>query len=414
MAADLPVVVGIDHHRAPIELRERVAVAPADHGAILDDLREGTGVNEAVALSTCNRCEFYLAGSIEPDAIIRQLAERQGVTYDDLRAHCFIHRQQAAVSHLLRVTASLESMVVGEYQIMHQVRQAYEFARTHGATGSILNHYFQRALSVGKEVRSETGIGRYKLSMASIAVDLTEHIHGDLSRCRLLVLGAGEMAELAVRHFVERGVRTLTLINRNRERALRLQEQETDRATIHVATWADLHNALCEHDVVLASTAANHAVVTRDLVERCIGKRRLTFIDLAVPRDVEASVADIDNAFLYNVDHLEQVVAANRQLRSEEVDEAAALVAKRVDEAIVHGDQHRGELRRDVAGFFAELVSTERERLNGKLNDEDSDVAGSALHRLANKVQHRVHRYLASREGDQQAQELVRELLGLD
>ncbi|MDA3959242.1 MAG: glutamyl-tRNA reductase [Planctomycetota bacterium] len=411
-------VIGIDHHRSPIDLRERMAVGPGDLQGLLADLCEHPGVTEAVALSTCNRCEFYLGGSIDLNAVIGMLAQRQGVLVDDLRSHCYDLDGRDAVRHLFRVVASLESMVIGEYQIMHQTRIAYEQARLHRHTGNLLNPVFQRALAAGKEVRNATGIGRYKLSMASIAVDLAEHIHGKLKKKRLLVIGAGEMAELALRHFVDNGIATVSLVNRTRERALELSNDAHGGANISVRHWSDLGDILGEHDIIVSSTAASHAVITPEAARAALRQRRgaMMYIDLAVPRDVDPAVGDIDEAYLYNVDHLEQVVAANQQLRVDEIDAAAALIDERVSETLQATNRDRGQLRGEVARFFDQVVDEEAERLARKLplGNDDRGQVRYGLKRVGNKLQHRLLQWLRDHEDDPEAESIVRELLELD
>lgn len=415
--ADTVHLIGIDHHRSPIALRERMAVGPADHDALLADVCAYPGVAEAVVLSTCNRCEFAIAGDCDIDAVLALLARRQGVLLEDLLGHCYRLRDRAAVRHLFRVVASLESMLIGEYQIMHQTRLAYESARRAGCTGPRLNPLFQRALAAGKEVRNATGIGRYKLSMASIAVDLAEHIHGRLDRTRLLVIGAGEMAELALRHFVEHGVAAVTLINRTHERALALTHDDT-RVPVTVREWSELGAALGAHDIVVASTGATHAVITGEAARLALRRRRaaMMFIDLAVPRDVDSVVGDLDEAYLYNIDDLEQVVAANQQLRADEVDAAAELIDRRVADALRATDRDRGRLHRAVADRFEGLIAAEAERLQRSLDLDAAarDAVRAGLHRLAGKLRHPLMRYLRTHDDDPDAEAVVRELLDLD
>ena len=326
MPAERLLLVGIDHHRSPVELRERLAIGNDQLPDALRELSRLDGVSEATILSTCNRMECYISGD-DPslDLILSWLAERQGCALADLQEHSYQGSDAEAVQHLFRVAASLESLVVGEYQIMNQIRFAYEQGQQADAVGNQLHGLFQAALSSGKRVRNETGIGQHKLSVSSIALDLAEQIHGRLNRCRLLVIGAGEMAELTARHAVDRGVQGLTVINRSRERGEELAaliRSWPNAPEVSTAFWNDLTSTVSQHDIVVSSTASSIAVVTTDAVNQAMTSRRrpLMLIDLAVPRDVETGVADIPNAYLYNIDDLEAVVAQNRQLRQEEVD----------------------------------------------------------------------------------------------
>src|SRR3954470_17691570 len=220
---ELPLAVfGIDHHRTPVHLRERLALGADAQRALLAELTDQPGVSEAVVLSTCNRTECYLAGAPDRPHLVGLLAERSGLGADLLATQGYWHEGIGCIRHLFRVVSSLESLVVGEYQIAHQVKTAYDAALAARRTGPLLNPLFQRALAVGKEVRNATDIGKHKLSIASVAVDLAKQIHGEVGSARLLVVGAGEMAELAVKHLLVAGVRDLVVVNRSEERALEI------------------------------------------------------------------------------------------------------------------------------------------------------------------------------------------------
>jgi glutamyl-tRNA reductase len=405
-------VLGFDHHRTPIAVRERLAL-PAGGAQELARTIAGLSDGEAVVLSTCNRMEC-VSGGAERGAVIRAVAECCGLDPVQLDEFAFWHEDVACARHLFRVTSGLESLVLGEYQIAHQVKTAYEAARAAGLTGSRLNPLFQRALAAGKEVRNRTAIGQHKLSVASVAVDLAKQVHGDLAAARLLVVGAGEIAELAVRYLADAGVKTITLINRSEDRALSLAESVTGFKPA-VLPWGRLGEALVEHDIVVSSTAAPHAVLTAADVRAASRRRRepQVFIDLALPRDIEPAVADITDVFLYNLDHLDAVVAANRRLRHEEVAEADALV-----DELVTAFQHdtaaaRAVLMTQVATFFTDVVDAEEQRLKAKLGVTDSGELRYGLERVGNKLQHRVLAYLRTHANDPQAERMVRDLLGL-
>ena len=319
--AELPLVIlGVDHHRTPVAVRERLAVPETALRGLLSTLSTLPGASEAVVLSTCNRLECYLAGSPDHAQVLRALAEHQGIDAAVVEANAYWLRGGAGVRHLFRVVSGLESLVIGEYQIVHQVKQAYDAAHNGRFTSGVLNPLFQRALGVGKEVRNQTAIGKHKLSVASVAVDLAKHIYGELDHARLLIVGAGEIAELAVKYLVAAGVREMSIVNRSEDRAQALAtELRSGDFRADVLPWSMLGDALTQHDIVVASTAAPHAVINVDEVKQAMRKRRqpLMLIDLAVPRDVEPAVAQIADVYLYNIDHLESVVAANHQLRVE-------------------------------------------------------------------------------------------------
>ena len=411
-------VFGLDHHRTPVAVRERLSIASDRLAGVVGSLRQRATAGEAVVLSTCNRLECYLGGTIDPRGPAEVLAAYGGLDVDTVLRHGYVHRGEAGVRHLFRVASGLESLVLGEDQIIAQVRDAYETAHAAGWTGGLLNPLFQRALGVAKDVRTNTGLAKHKLSIASVAVDLARQVHGDLSEARLLVLGAGEMAELAVRYLHEHGVRRLGIVNRNQERAFELMSDLTGLVESVVYPWAELGQALGEHDIVVASTAAPHAVVGIEDVRLAMTKRRapLVFIDLAVPRDVDPAVGDLDDVYVYNIDHLEQVVAANHQLRVDEVQAAEARVEEQVRSYVALSNVDTTRLLAEVARFFHDVVEVESARLNERLalaEPEARKEVRYGVERATSKLTHRIHAYLRAHPGDSDAESVVREMLGL-
>ena len=414
------LVLGADHHRTPVEIRERLAI-PADQLATIGDhLRTTLGVSETVVINTCNRLECYVAGDVKAVEVAEALGKRNGLTPGDWLPHGYVHQGEVAVRHLFRVASGLESLVLGEEQILGQVRDAYESARTRGWTGPLLNPLFQRALGVAKEVRTTTGLSKHKLSVASVAVDLARQVHGDLANARLLVIGAGEMAELAVRYLLEHGVRAIGIVNRNQERALALAAN-AQTVDVQVKTWAWEHlpTALECHDIVVSGTSAPHIIVSKALVAPLVARRRrpLIFVDLAVPRDIDPAIAGLEDAFLYNVDHLEAVVNANRQLREEEVAGAEALVATQVAEFLATIQPAAQTLGTCIATWASTLAELETERLHhrlGKADEKTQKETRYALERTAGKFAHRLHAVLKAHPGDPQVESLIRELVALD
>jgi glutamyl-tRNA reductase len=409
--------LGLDHHKTPLALRERMAVADVALPVLLSDLRGLPGVDEAVVLSTCNRVEVYVAGTARAETLVETLADVQGVPVEDLHSHTYAHGGEEVVEHLFRVVSSLESMVVGEYQIVHQVKNAFDQARSNGAVGSALERLFQRALAVSKEVRNASGIGSHKVSVASVGVDLARQIHGDLRRARLLVVGAGEMAELAMVHLREAGVAQMSLVNRTQERASALAEDERFAGvSTKVLRWSDLIPAMSEHDIVLTSTAANRPIITAESVRKASRRRLgpLMFIDLAVPRDVETAVGDLGDVYRFDLDHLDQVVAANRSLRDDEVATVEGLVRDRVSDFRQESSLKSAGLLPEVVGWFDEMVESEFDRLSKRsdLGAAEKDTK-NAMRRLGNKVSHRLLAWLREHPGDAEAERLVRDLLDL-
>lgn len=321
-------LIGLSHRTAPVEWRERLAVPEDRLPGLVEVLRERTGAVEAVVLSTCNRVEVYAVvddGS-EGDRLRREVAGwHRDPTLD---AAFYDLSGDAAVRHLFRVAAGLDSLVVGESEILGQVKRSYDLAQKLGATGKLTNVLFQRAIHVGKKVRSATKISEGPTSVASLAVALAERIFGELSTRRVFVLGAGPMAEGALRALKSQKVAGLTVANRTREKAEALASRFGGRAL----DFERRAEGLREADIVLCSTGAPDVIFTRDDVARALEARRgqaLFFIDIAVPRDVDAAVNDLENAYLYNVDDLEALVVESLVKRREEIEKAGALIEEK-------------------------------------------------------------------------------------
>lgn len=405
------LVVGVDHHRSPVALRERLSAEGADAAELSRRLLAVPGCREAVVISTCNRFECWLGGEIAGGEVAMVLASRAGLDTGELGRHLYWHHGEAAVRHLFRVAAGLESLVLGEDQVAHQVRTAYEWSRCEGLTGPLFNPLFQSALAVSRQVRSTTALGRHKMSVPSIAVDLALRVHGDLAQSRLLVLGAGEMAELAVRYLLDHGVTRIGLVNRANERAMAL----AGLAHAKVWPWSELVPALAGHDIVVSSTSAPHVMVRLADVRAALDlvPKPMLFIDLAVPRDVDEAVGGLPGVHLYNVDHLEAVVAGNRQARAEGVPEAEAIIAAEVAAFVSAHRPGRDDLRAQVAAWLDGVVQAEEERLAGRLAlpIERRQELRYGLERVAGKLTHRLLAYLARHEGEAEAEDFVRSLL---
>ncbi len=402
---------GVDHHLSHVELRERLAVASADAVALAAELRQLPGASECLVVSTCNRLEIYIGGTIERARIESVLAARAGVDPAALAEHGYHSTGTTCARHLFRVTAGLESMVLGEAEIAGQIRRAYEAARDAGLCGTLLHALFQRAIACGKDVRTRTGLGDHKLSVASVAVDLARQVHGDLATARLLLVGAGETAELAARYLASAGVRTISVVNRSAERAATLAAAVGGTAL----SWDLLSEALASHDVVVSSTAAPHPVITTAMVRQALKTRRspLTLIDLAVPRDVEAGAAQLDDAFLFNVDHLERVVAQNLGSRKDEVAAAELLVDEAVTAWRRAADAAHAVLLAQVARYFQDVAAAEEERLAAKLPGVDRAELRYGLDRVGGKLLHPMLAWLKLHADDPERQRLVIELLQL-
>ncbi|MFL5618748.1 MAG: glutamyl-tRNA reductase [Gemmatimonadaceae bacterium] len=321
------IVVGLSHHGAPLDVRERLAYRTSEVHGVLDRVRAMAEVREAVLLSTCNRTELYVVEGEQPaaPAVWSLYAERLG---GDASGFGYVRRDRDAIAHLFRVVSGMDSMVVGEAQIHGQVRDAWESSRS--ASGAVLNRLFQSALLVGGRVRSETALGHGAMSVSSAAVQLAKKIFGSLVGKRAMVLGAGEMAELALASLQSEGVRAAVVANRTFERAQALAALYGATAVHYEEAWA----ALADVDVLLSSTASPHVVVSADRVRDGLarrGDRPLCILDIALPRDVDPAVAEMDNVFLYDLDDLRAIVSANVERRHHELPAAEQVIAEEVE-----------------------------------------------------------------------------------
>jgi glutamyl-tRNA reductase len=327
------VCLGLSHQTADVATRERFAFAEHEIAACSGELGRRPELGEALILSTCNRVEFYAAA---PDSAVgfasieAFLASRVALGPGDRK---FFYRQDGpgAVRHLFRVVSGLESMVLGETEILGQVKKAYSVAAGSGATSRLLNKLFQRAFNVAKEVRTRTNITRGAVSVGSVAVDLAEKIFGRLATCRAMILGAGEISELTARALMSRGAHGIFVSNRSFERALVLAE-ETRGEAIGFEQW---HERFDDIDILISSTSAPHMIVTPEklgLAMRRRGNRPVFVIDLAVPRDVDPAVNKLDGVYLYDIDALQGIAAQSMAIRRQEITECERLIERHVGE----------------------------------------------------------------------------------
>jgi glutamyl-tRNA reductase len=324
--------VGISHRTAPVELRECVDFARRGLDAALAALAARNVTREAVVLSTCNRAEIY-AGAESDEAAEscgRFISEYNGVSWDALAPHVVIYRGPEAADHLFRVAAGLDSLVVGEPQILGQVKDAFATATGLKSTGALTHRLFTSAFSVGKRVRNETGLGEGAVSVSYAAIALAKKIFGDLSGLNVLILGAGEMAKLTAVHLQAQRVKQLTVSSRRLEAAEALAAQLHGRAV----PWTSMGQALAQADIVVTATGATEPVLTRARIEESMRRRRgrpLFVIDIALPRDVEPEAGALDQVFLYNIDDLQSIVKENLSRRTTEVERAELIVREEVN-----------------------------------------------------------------------------------
>jgi len=327
------LLVGVNHRTAPVGVRERLGVAGgAAMEGTLGSLRALGGIDGAAVLSTCNRVEAIVSVASEDvlESVVDWLCARASAARDELEKHLYVLRHGDVIKHLFRVASGLDSMIVGEPQIAGQVREAFLFSRDRGALDSLLSQLFDQTMRVEKRVRTDTGIGEHAVSVPFAAVELAKKIFGQLRGLKVLLLGAGEMAELTAEHLAQHEVQHIFVANRAIERA-----QELARRFGGVAMQYDAVPSYLEQcDIVIASTAAPHFVVERADIERVRAARRmrnLFLIDLSVPRNIDPTIAEVDGAFLYNIDDLQHVADANRELRMQMAQEAEEIVAREVD-----------------------------------------------------------------------------------
>lgn len=329
----MPILcLGLSHHTAPVELRERFAIPDGELGAAAAALARAPGMSEAVIISTCNRVEFYVAADEAArgfEAVSDFVSSRKAVTAEG--PAFFRLGSPASIRHLFRVTCGLDSMVLGETEILGQAKKAYQTAHASGATARHLNKLFQRAFNVAKEVRTNTNITRGSVSVGSVAVDLAEKIFGKLSTCKVMILGAGEMADLTAGALQARGVQAIFVANRSYDRAVALAGKMGGKAVQFDAWQKEFHDV----DILIGSTAAPHHVLTREKlapIMRSRPDRPLFCIDLAVPRDIEPAVNDLDGVYLYDIDHLQKVADASMAVRRQELAICEGMIERHVGE----------------------------------------------------------------------------------
>jgi glutamyl-tRNA reductase len=325
-------LLGVSHRTAPVDLREKLDFSSRDLGAAVEALVARSSAAESVVLSTCNRSEIYIASTDAEharDEVVGFLSDYHQLPLDAFLPHLFAHRDMAAARHLFRVAAGLDSLVVGEPQILGQVKDAFQTAAERHCTGPLLSKTFHWAFGVGKRVRSETALGEGAVSVSFAAVALARKIFGRLEGRRVLVVGAGEISGLTAQHLRSQGVAEIVITSRTAAHADALAAQVGGRTV----PWADMRRAIADADIVLTATGSQRPIISRDDVQAVTGRRRpepLFIIDVAVPRDVDPAVSDIEQVFLYNVDDLQGIVQENLARRSAEIARAEAIVAEEV------------------------------------------------------------------------------------
>lgn len=326
------LALGINHKTASVAVRERVAFTPEKLVEALRELCRLTPSREAAILSTCNRSELYLEqDALAVDEVLVWLADFHQLNVAELRDCAYVHADEAAVRHMMRVACGLDSLVLGEPQILGQMKSAYAVAREAGTVGPLLGRLFQATFSTAKTVRTDTAIGENPVSVAFAAVSLAKQIFADLHRSQALLIGAGETITLVARHLYEQGVKRIVVANRTLERASQLAEQ----FGAHAVLLSEIPNELVNSDIVISSTASQLPILGKGAVERVLKQRRykpIFMVDIAVPRDIEPEVGNLDDVYLYTVDDLHEVIEENLKSRQGAARAAEELVANGADE----------------------------------------------------------------------------------
>lgn len=400
------LTVGLNHNTAPLAVRETVAFPPDQFDPALDDFLQLPDITEGAILSTCNRTELYAVaqGQTSGDTLKHWLCRQRGLDSTQMARHLYVYRDRDSVRHALRVAAGLDSMILGEPQILGQMKDAYRQARTSRGVGPLLTRLFQHSFAVAKQIRSQTEIGAHPVSVAYAGVNLARSIFADLSTTSALLIGAGETIELSARHLRQIGVRRMAFANRNIERA---QALATELHGYAIAL-ADVETHLAEADMVITSTAAPQTLVSHAGLSEAVRLRRhkpIFVLDLAVPRDVEPAASRLEDVYLYTVDDLEGVIRENRHSRQAAAQQAHAMLDARIDEYLAWLESRRASdtitaMRSQARDMCDEVLERARRELaRGRPVDEVLEHFG---HALTNKLMHAPSATLRNSRGEQQ------------
>jgi glutamyl-tRNA reductase len=400
------LLTGLNHRTAPVEVRERLAFDEKTLPQALDQLKNRPGLREGMILSTCNRVEVAVTADEQADAesaVEGFLSDSRSVQRDWVTPHLYRYGGPEAVRHLFRVASSLDSMIVGEPQILGQLKSAYNLAKERGTISGDLDLVVTKAFNVAKRVRSETDIGESAVSVSYAAVELAREIFGSLKGQSVLVVGAGKMAESAARHLKRAGVSEILVTNRTRGRAETLAAEVGGR----VIDYDYFHDALPQVDILIASSGASHHIVTWDEMRAAIGKRRnrpMFLIDIAVPRNIEPSVNELDNVFLYDIDDLGKVVDNNLKGRIEVAEQAEEIIREEVDRMMLRLKTREVaptivSLQEQLEQWRAGEIERQRGKL-GKLTPQQEEAIDAITRGIINKIAHGPITELRKQAGD--------------
>ncbi|EEX42447.1 glutamyl-tRNA reductase [Vibrio sp. Vb2880] len=413
------LAIGINHNTASVELREKVAFGPDKLSDALAQLSDSSFVNGSVILSTCNRTEIYCdVKSSCKNKVIEWLSQFHQVNAEDLKPSLYVHEEQAAIRHLMRVSCGLDSLVLGEPQILGQVKQAYADSRESRSVDSSMEKLFQKAFSVAKRVRTETEIGGSAVSVAYAACTLAKHIFESLSDATVLLVGAGETIELVAKHLASHNCKRMIVANRTRERAMNLAEQ----FNAEVIALNEIPDYLAHADIVISSTASPLPIIGKGMVETALKARRyqpMLLVDIAVPRDIESQVGDLNDAYLYSVDDLQSIVDSNIEQRKVEAIQAEAIVS---EESAAFMTWMRSLQAVDSIRDYRKAANDIREDLLSKslqalaAGGDPEKLLIELSNKLTNKLIHTPTRALqtAAEQGEPAKLAIIRQSLGLD
>lgn len=388
------LVVGLNHKSAPIDVREKLAFDPEQVLRALRELKHRFGEAEFVLLSTCNRVELYCAservGGVAGEDLAKFLSEFHNVRWEEFQEFLYIYEDEESIRHLLTVASSLDSLVVGEAQIIGQVKESYRLACAAKSTGKVLNRLFHCAFTTSKKVHTITSIAHGRVSVAGVAVELAMQLFADISSAKVIVIGAGEMGELLVQHLQQIGSKNITIVNRSYDKGLNLAKQYGVKAQ----KWEELEEQLTGADIAIASASVQDYLFKKEALKEIIDRRRkgrLLVIDIAVPRNFEPSVNEIEEVYLYSVDDLSEVVEQNRKAREEDIVRSMEIVYENVTDFMDwFGAKDLGPLIGQMKKKFAEISENEMEKFFVGSRQEAScqAVMEAMVKRVVNKLLH--------------------------
>ena len=410
------LVVGLNHKTAPVDVRERLAFDSAQTIRALKDLKNRFQDAEFAMLSTCNRVELYCAGkaSGNPQAadLVGFLARSRSVSPEDLRKFLYIHHNEDAVRHLLTVACGLDSMVLGEEQIIGQVKDSYRLACNANSTGKVLNSLFHRAFTTSKKIRTTTSISNGRVSVAGVAVELAMQLFADISSAQVVVIGAGKTGELLIQHLLHAGCKNITVVNRSYDRGRDL----ANKYGIETEKWEELGQEIIASDITIASAAVQDYLFKKDSFKKIVENRRkgtLLIVDIAVPRNFEPSINEIEDVYLYSIDELSDVAEQNRKTREDDIAKGMQIVRQNVDDFM---DWFRtkdiGPLIGQMKEKFGQISQNELQRFFAGAGQDASckEAMEVMVNRLVNRLMHCVIKNVnavAKEQGPAEAAKLV-------